>query len=122
MPEAESVAPENLHASKAAALEYLRLWKTAREAWRFKKVRQTFLLQHAFDPVQLPKEDFDSFIEYISGLEGSAKDVTVKKAQAMLELEGKAPQAEPEIVKTISHLSFFMFEPSIRGFFWCRLL
>ena len=76
--------------------------------WRFKKVRQTFLLQHAFDPVQLPKDDFEAFIEYISGLEGSAKDMTVKKAQTMLELEGKAPQAAPEIVKKIICLAFLL--------------
>jgi len=73
-------------------LEYLETWKTSRGEWRFKKVRQTFLLQHAYNPVLLPKDSFETFIDYLAGLEGLAKDTTLKKAKEVL--EAKLPEVE----------------------------
>ncbi|CAH0004939.1 unnamed protein product [Clonostachys byssicola] len=53
------------------ALEYLRLWKTSRESWKFNKNHQSSLIKHIFDgPESIPSSDVEAFYEYIKDLKG----------------------------------------------------
>ncbi|VUC20239.1 unnamed protein product [Clonostachys rosea] len=53
------------------ALEYLRLWKTSRESWKFNKNHQSSLIKHIFDgPDSIPSSDVEAFYEYIKDLKG----------------------------------------------------
>ncbi|XP_049419431.1 uncharacterized protein C7orf50 homolog isoform X1 [Epinephelus fuscoguttatus] len=74
------------------ALDYLTCWANNRTEWKFQKTRQTWLLQHMFDPQQIPDEKFSVLLEYLEGLRGAAKDTTVQKALALVEESGQAPE------------------------------
>ncbi|CAG7556082.1 unnamed protein product [Fusarium equiseti] len=52
------------------ALEYLRLWKTARDSWKFNKNHQSNLIKHIFDADGIPASDVELFYDYISDLKG----------------------------------------------------
>ncbi|KAK8813087.1 hypothetical protein WA158_002679 [Blastocystis sp. Blastoise] len=70
------------------AIEYLYKWKNDRENWKFKKGKQTVLLQHLFDPRVLTKEDFKIMLEYLSDLKGVARDETLTYAK---QIDSKIP-------------------------------
>ncbi|CAG8725762.1 5539_t:CDS:2, partial [Ambispora leptoticha] len=78
--------PENASDSSKAALRYLATWYLHRQSvWKFQKVRQVWLLQHAYDIDNVPNEFFRIFLEYISDLTGKARGKTIKEAQEILE-------------------------------------
>ncbi|KAM0418839.1 hypothetical protein ACHAPT_012204 [Fusarium lateritium] len=52
------------------ALEHLRLWKTARDSWKFNKIHQNNLVKHVFDADKIPATDIDAFYDYIQDLKG----------------------------------------------------
>ncbi|CAM1500980.1 Fc.00g101420.m01.CDS01 [Cosmosporella sp. VM-42] len=52
------------------ALEYLRLWKTARDSWKFNKNHQAALIKHVFDANGIPAADIETFYDYIQDLKG----------------------------------------------------
>ncbi|KAI1041698.1 hypothetical protein LB505_009974 [Fusarium chuoi] len=52
------------------ALEYLRLWKTARDSWKFNKNHQSNLIKHVFDADGIPASDIETFYDYIQDLKG----------------------------------------------------
>ncbi|RGP62267.1 proteasome subunit alpha type 6 [Fusarium longipes] len=52
------------------ALEYLRLWKTARDSWKFNKNHQSNLIKHVFDADGIPASDIEIFYDYIQDLKG----------------------------------------------------
>ncbi|KAI4807873.1 hypothetical protein KUCAC02_027648 [Chaenocephalus aceratus] len=74
------------------ALVYLTCWSENRAEWKFQKIRQTWLLQHMFNSEQVADEKFSVLLEYLEGLQGAAKDTTVKKALALVEESGQAPE------------------------------
>ncbi|XP_029384051.1 protein cholesin isoform X2 [Echeneis naucrates] len=74
------------------ALDYLSCWAESRKDWKFQKTRQTWLLQHMFDSDKVPDEKFSVLLEYLEGLQGGARDTTVKKALALVEESGQAPE------------------------------
>lgn len=51
------------------ALEYLRLWKTSPEAWKFNKNHQSTLIKAVFES-GVPAADIDAFYDYIQPLKG----------------------------------------------------
>lgn len=55
------------------ALEYLSLWKTARDSWKFKKNHQSNLIKHVFDNDGIPASNIETFYDYISDLNGSVR-------------------------------------------------
>ncbi|KAM9817269.1 protein cholesin [Neosynchiropus ocellatus] len=73
------------------ALDYLTCWSTQRDEWKFQKTRQTWLLQHMFDPDMIPDDKFPILLEYMEGLRGGAKDTTVQKALVLVQESGLAP-------------------------------
>ncbi|POR37625.1 Uncharacterized protein TPAR_02175 [Tolypocladium paradoxum] len=52
------------------ALEYLSLWKSSRDSWKFNKNHQSTLIRHAFDADGIPAADISTFYEYIRDLKG----------------------------------------------------
>ncbi|XP_029333149.1 uncharacterized protein C7orf50 homolog isoform X2 [Mus caroli] len=75
------------------ALEYLQGWAQKQESWRFQKTRQTWLLLHMYDEDKVPDEHFPTLLDYLEGLRGSARELTVQKAEALMQ---KLDEAEPE--------------------------
>ncbi|KAH7149635.1 hypothetical protein B0J13DRAFT_621473 [Dactylonectria estremocensis] len=68
------------------ALEYLRLWKTARTSWKFNKNHQSTLIKHVFDADAIPTADIDAFYEYIKDLKGM---VRMRLRESALEVRTK---------------------------------
>ncbi|XP_028611954.1 uncharacterized protein C7orf50 homolog isoform X3 [Grammomys surdaster] len=75
------------------ALEYLQGWAQKQESWRFQKTRQTWLLLHMYDEDKVPDEHFSTLLDYLEGLKGSARELTVQKAEALMQ---KLDEADPE--------------------------
>ncbi|XP_059892941.1 uncharacterized protein C7orf50 homolog isoform X2 [Gadus macrocephalus] len=86
----EKAAPEKVLPSQQA-LDYLTCWNENRAAWKFQKLRQTWLLQHIHDSEEVPDESFPVLLLYIEGLRGAARDLTVQKAEALVKSLGDGP-------------------------------
>lgn len=62
---------QNAVANLQSAIEYLRQWHSARDAWKFNKNHQTRLLEYVFsDETTIPAVDINVFYEYIRPLKG----------------------------------------------------
>ncbi|XP_062269910.1 uncharacterized protein C7orf50 homolog isoform X4 [Platichthys flesus] len=92
--ETEKRTEESGPTAPQQALVYLTCWAEKRGEWKFQKTRQTWLLQHMFDSDKIPDENFSVLLQYLEGLRGGSKDMTVKKALALVEESGKAPEDE----------------------------
>ena len=109
--------------SQESALEYLRLWKEERERWSFKKKTQYWLLQHMYDRtkvgrlwyhtialvlqiwhgiqyetvfdilLQVPKSGFKTMLRYLSGLQGRQRELSMQKAQKIVDQYGEEGQS-----------------------------
>ncbi|XP_054848561.1 uncharacterized protein C7orf50 homolog isoform X2 [Eublepharis macularius] len=66
------------------ALEYLTSWSENPKAWKFQKTRQTWLLLHMYNKDKVPDKYFSVLLRYLEGLQGSARSVTVQKAEALM--------------------------------------
>ncbi|XP_033023095.1 uncharacterized protein C7orf50 homolog [Lacerta agilis] len=66
------------------ALDYLTSWSESPKEWKFQKTRQTWLLLHMYEKDKVPDEYFSILLRYLEGLQGSARDVTVQKAEAVM--------------------------------------
>uniref|UniRef100_A0A8D0L1M4 Cholesin n=1 Tax=Sphenodon punctatus TaxID=8508 RepID=A0A8D0L1M4_SPHPU len=75
------------------ALEYLTSWSEKPKKWKFQKTRQTWLLLHMYDKDKVPDQHFCILLDYLEGLKGSARDVTVQKAEALMK---ECDSSEPE--------------------------
>ncbi|KAI7876477.1 uncharacterized protein EV154DRAFT_486481 [Mucor mucedo] len=63
------------------ALAYVRTFVNDRDAWKFKKVQQIWLLSNLYE---IPEEDFSNVLEYLKDLQGSAREKAKKEAQEKL--------------------------------------
>ena len=107
--------------NQESALEYLRLWKKERERWSFKKKTQYWLLQNMYDRtkvgysttllphlqiwysiqhetvfdilLQVPKSGFKIMLRYLSGLQGRQRELSVQKAQKIVDQYGEEGQS-----------------------------
>ncbi|XP_078273739.1 protein cholesin [Rhinoraja longicauda] len=70
------------------ALEYLTTWSTNRKEWRFQKTRQIWLLQHMYDRDQVSDKHFTLLLDYLQGLQGNARELTVQKTEALMKQSG----------------------------------
>ncbi|XP_004414514.1 PREDICTED: uncharacterized protein C7orf50 homolog, partial [Odobenus rosmarus divergens] len=94
----ESGAAQSLPAKRSRAqlaLDYLCGWAEKHENWRFQKTRQTWLLMHMYDSDQVPDALFSTLLAYLEGLRGRARELTVQKAEALMQEVDKASGAEP---------------------------
>lgn len=65
------------------ALQYLTSWAQKAQNWKFQKTRQTWLLLHMYDTQKISRDHFTVLLDYLEGLKGSARDLTVRKAEAV---------------------------------------
>ncbi|XP_072609450.1 protein cholesin isoform X5 [Vulpes vulpes] len=77
------------------ALDYLRGWAEKHDNWRFQKTRQTWLLLHMYDSNQVPDELFSTLLAYLEGLQGRARELTVQKAEALMQKLDEAGGMDP---------------------------
>lgn len=78
------------------ALDYLRGWAQKHETWRFQKTRQTWLLTHMYDSDKVPEEQFPTLLAYLEGLKGQARELTVQKAEALMQKLDEAGASGPD--------------------------
>lgn len=67
------------------ALDYLCGWAQNHQSWRFQKTRQTWLLLNMYDSDKVPEEHFPTLLAYLEGLQGKARELTLKKAEALMQ-------------------------------------
>ena len=73
--------------SREDAIAYLATYATSKEAWKFNKKTQTYLLKwfaHRAGCHSLPKSSFDHFLLYIQGMQGAAAVQLLASAKAVL--------------------------------------
>uniref|UniRef100_A0A7M4G227 Chromosome 7 open reading frame 50 n=2 Tax=Crocodylus porosus TaxID=8502 RepID=A0A7M4G227_CROPO len=80
------------------ALEYLTSWSENPKDWKFQKTRQTWLLLHMYDKEKVPDTYFSILLEYLEGLKGSAREVTVQKAEALMKEYDSADLEDPDLL------------------------
>ncbi|XP_053392753.1 uncharacterized protein C7orf50 homolog [Mercenaria mercenaria] len=71
--------------AQTAATDYLKQWKNNRDEWKFLKVRQVWLLQNMYDKTVIEDGSFEILLEYLEGLRGKSREVTVSEAEKVLE-------------------------------------
>ncbi|XP_053069140.1 uncharacterized protein C7orf50 homolog isoform X1 [Acinonyx jubatus] len=86
------------------ALDYLRGWAQKHENWKFQKTRQTWLLLHMYDNDQVPDELFSTLLAYLEGLRGRARELTVQKAEALMQKSDEARGADTLPLGTIQRV------------------
>ncbi|KAM9125417.1 protein cholesin [Pangshura tecta] len=81
------------------ALEYLTSWSKKRKEWKFQKTRQTWLLLHMYEKEKVPDEYFSILLDYLEGLKGSARDVTMQKAEALMKEYDNSDTEDPDLLE-----------------------
>lgn len=81
------------------AIDYLHTWFNNRQHWNFKKVRQVWLLKNMFDQEQISDENFGILLKYLEGLEGAAKEKTIKIAEQRLD-SGEGGSEQDTVVES----------------------
>ncbi|KAL6082642.1 hypothetical protein STEG23_005842 [Scotinomys teguina] len=90
---AKGQTPAAKPSAAVLALEYLQGWAQKQESWRFQKTRQTWLLLNMYDEDKVPDEHFSTLLDYLEGLKGSARELTIQKAEALMQ---ELDEADPE--------------------------
>ncbi|KAG0164317.1 hypothetical protein DFQ30_010139 [Apophysomyces sp. BC1015] len=86
---AESISTTDGKDKQIEALDYLRLFLSNRAEWKFRKMQQIWLLQHIYDEDLVNESDFKILLEYLKDMQGSAREKTLKEAQAICEKSAK---------------------------------
>ncbi|XP_068002817.1 uncharacterized protein C7orf50 homolog isoform X5 [Melanerpes formicivorus] len=94
----KKVAPQKPSASELA-LAYLTSWSENPEEWKFQKTRQTWLLLHMYDKEKVPDKYFTILLDYLQGLQGSARDLTVQKAEAFMKEFDGSDTEDPNLLE-----------------------
>ncbi|XP_009907035.2 uncharacterized protein C7orf50 homolog isoform X2 [Dryobates pubescens] len=94
----KKVAPKKPSASELA-LAYLTSWSENPEEWKFQKTRQTWLLLHMYDKEKVPDKYFTILLDYLQGLQGSARDLTVQKAEAFMKEFDGSDTEDPNLLE-----------------------
>ena len=67
------------------ALSYLRLWKSARNSWKFNSNRQSWLVRHALYEKRIKDSDFEILIDYFKEMKGNIREIAKANANKKLE-------------------------------------
>ncbi|XP_006112910.1 protein cholesin isoform X1 [Pelodiscus sinensis] len=81
------------------ALEYLTSWSKKPNKWKFQKTRQTWLLLHMYNKEKVPDSYFSILLDYLEGLKGNARDVTMKKAEALMKEYDNSDTEDPGLLE-----------------------
>lgn len=66
---------ENNRQVRNDSLNYLILWKTEKNAWKFNKSRQVFLLKNMYNVEKVPTKHFKILKKYIQSMQGKLSEV-----------------------------------------------
>ncbi|XP_074775007.1 protein cholesin isoform X2 [Athene noctua] len=94
----KKVEPQKQSGSERA-LAYLTSWSENREEWKFQKTRQTWLLLHMYDKEKVPDKYFTILLDYLQGLQGGARDITVQKAEAFMKEFDGSDAEDPNLLE-----------------------
>jgi len=67
------------------AITYLLSWKEKTKDWKFKKLRQTWLLQSMYDKEKVSKAHFKILLDYLEDLKGASREQTLQEAKEFVE-------------------------------------
>ncbi|XP_050822325.1 uncharacterized protein C7orf50 homolog isoform X1 [Gopherus flavomarginatus] len=76
-----------------------RSWSKKTKEWKFQKTRQTWLLLHMYEKEKVPDEYFSILLDYLEGLKGSARDVTMQKAEALMKEYDNSDTEDPGLLE-----------------------
>ncbi|KAM9555385.1 protein cholesin isoform 1-T2 [Guaruba guarouba] len=93
----KKVEPKKQSGSELA-LAYLTSWSENPEEWKFQKTRQTWLLLHMYDKEKVPDKYFTILLDYLQGLQGNARDLTVQKAEAFMKEFDDSNAEDPNLL------------------------
>ncbi|XP_062945123.1 uncharacterized protein C7orf50 homolog isoform X2 [Cynocephalus volans] len=93
---AETRSPPARRSGAELALDYLCGWAQKHKNWRFQKTRQTWLLLHMYDSDKVPNEYFSTLLAYLEGLKGRARELTVQKAEALMQELDETGAGDPD--------------------------
>ncbi|XP_032839686.2 uncharacterized protein C7orf50 homolog [Tyto alba] len=94
----KKVEPKKQSGSELA-LAYLTSWSENPEEWKFQKTRQTWLLLHMYDKEKVPDKYFTILLDYLQGLQGGARDITVQKAEAFMKEFDGSDAEDPDLLE-----------------------
>ncbi|XP_050761714.1 uncharacterized protein C7orf50 homolog [Gymnogyps californianus] len=94
----KKVEPKKQSGSELA-LAYLTSWSENPEEWKFQKTRQTWLLLHMYDKEKVPDKYFTILLDYLQGLQGGARDITVQKAEAFMKEFDGSDAEDPNLLE-----------------------
>jgi hypothetical protein len=66
------------------SIEYLKLWESDQEKWKFRKNLQNHLFKIWDDDTKLPKESWGIFVRYVLAVKGSARQTLLEAAKKRL--------------------------------------
>ena len=106
------VKPTYARTSSHPALHYLRAWGAKNADWKFQKVRQMYLLHNMYNANRisgmliqslpfdhthsLADADFKIMLEYLRGMKGSGRTLTLKQAQDIVAGKVTVPVQPPD--------------------------
>ncbi|KAH0632015.1 hypothetical protein JD844_020022 [Phrynosoma platyrhinos] len=74
-------------------------WSESPKEWKFQKTRQTWLLLHMYDKEKVPDKYFSILLRYLEGLQGSARDTTVQKAETLMKEYDKSETEDSTLLE-----------------------
>ncbi|KAK0086975.1 hypothetical protein PV325_002066 [Microctonus aethiopoides] len=83
------------------ALNYLSMWKHARNEWKFMKVKQIWLIDNLLDETAVPDSIFPTVLEYFEGCKGMARETLLKKGMDVIKKYEQKLEESEEITETI---------------------
>ncbi|XP_072763568.1 uncharacterized protein [Anoplolepis gracilipes] len=87
------------------ALNYISMWKHSRNEWKFKKLKQRWLMKNLLDENSISDTDFPLVLEYFESCEGMARKVLLRKAMDIIKKaeENNDEKIKNEITKSIAY-------------------
>ena len=67
------------------ARQYLSLWKTAKDSWKFNKNTQSYILRHMWNKKAIDKKSFKILIKYLKDIKGTARDRLLASANDIIQ-------------------------------------
>eukprot|EP00092_Neocalanus_flemingeri_P002629 GFUD01002816.1.p1 GENE.GFUD01002816.1~~GFUD01002816.1.p1 ORF type:complete len:277 (-),score=122.41 GFUD01002816.1:16-846(-) len=82
-----AVVDDSVHESKgmSKALRYLKTWAEDRQAWKFEKCRQIWLLHNAYDDTKVSESTFPSLMSYMESIKGGMRQGAIDLARQRVE-------------------------------------
>eukprot|EP00457_Paulinella_chromatophora_P011002 gb/GEZN01011122.1/.p1 GENE.gb/GEZN01011122.1/~~gb/GEZN01011122.1/.p1 ORF type:complete len:232 (-),score=50.01 gb/GEZN01011122.1/:399-1094(-) len=80
----QSKSEESSTAKMKSVIEYLQLWDSDRDSWKFRKMSQTLALQNLYSKQLLPKKSFVICLRYMESMKGQSREKTLDEARRIV--------------------------------------